>query len=85
MTRRDLMRLMLASALAEAIDVEQLLWVPKPIISVPAMPLTFAWEDALSVLFQFTLAADGQLEKGSGRLTYAVRNVPVMASSPVSR
>lgn len=38
MHRRDLLKLLLASAVAEAIDVEKLLWVPKPIITVPALP-----------------------------------------------
>jgi hypothetical protein len=37
MTRRDLLKLLLASAIAEAVDVEQMLWTPKPIITVPAM------------------------------------------------
>ncbi len=36
MTRRDLLRLLLASAVTEAVDVERLLWTPKPIITVPA-------------------------------------------------
>ena len=36
-TRRDLLRLMLASAVAEVVDVEKLLWVPKPIITVPGI------------------------------------------------
>ena len=41
MNRRDLLRLLLASVIAEAVDVERLLWVPKPIVSVAAMsPLT---------------------------------------------
>lgn len=38
MTRRDLLRLLLASAAAEAVDFERLLWTPKPIVTVPAMP-----------------------------------------------
>lgn len=41
MTRRDLLRLLLASPVAALVDVEQLLWTPKPIITVPRMPLTF--------------------------------------------
>lgn len=35
MTRRDLLRLMLASAIAESVDVERLFWTPKPIVTVP--------------------------------------------------
>ncbi len=38
LTRRDLLRMLLASPIAAAVDVEQLLWTPKPIITVPAMP-----------------------------------------------
>jgi len=42
MNRRSFLRFLLASAAAEAvaetIDIERLLWVPKPIITVPAMP-----------------------------------------------
>lgn len=41
LTRRDLLRLLLAAPIAAAVDVEQLLWTPKPIITVPAMPLAF--------------------------------------------
>lgn len=37
MNRRDLMQLLLASAIAESVDVEKLLWVPKPVITVPAI------------------------------------------------
>lgn len=37
MTRRDLMKILLGTAIAEAVDVERLLWTPKPIITVPAM------------------------------------------------
>jgi hypothetical protein len=39
MTRRDLLRALLAIPAMAALDVEQLLWVPKPIIVVPAMPM----------------------------------------------
>lgn len=37
-SRRGFLRLLLASPLAATVDVERLLWVPKPIITVPAMP-----------------------------------------------
>ena len=33
--RRTFLRLLLATAAAEAVDFEKLLWVPKPIITVP--------------------------------------------------
>lgn len=35
MNRRDCLRLLLASSIAEAVDVERLLWVPRPMITVP--------------------------------------------------
>lgn len=38
MTRRDLLKFLLTTAVAEAVDVEKLLWVPKPIVTVPALP-----------------------------------------------
>lgn len=34
--RRGFLRLLLASPLAATVDVEKLLWVPKPLITVPA-------------------------------------------------
>lgn len=39
MNRRDFLRLMLATAAAESVDFEKLLWTPKPIITVPAIPV----------------------------------------------
>lgn len=40
MNRRDLIKLLLSSAIAEAVDVEKLLWTPKSIITVTALPIT---------------------------------------------
>jgi len=40
MQRRDFLKLLLGTAIAEVVDVEKLLWVPKPIITVPALPPT---------------------------------------------
>lgn len=40
-TRRDFLKLLLATSIAEAVDVEKLLWTPKPIITVPAGPICF--------------------------------------------
>jgi hypothetical protein len=37
--RRTFLRLMLATAAAEAVDFEKLLWTPRPIVTVPALPL----------------------------------------------
>jgi hypothetical protein len=36
--RRQFFKLMAAAAAGLAVDPEQLLWTPKPIITVPAMP-----------------------------------------------
>lgn len=41
MIRRDWLKLLLAAPIAATVDVEKLLWVPKPIVTVPAMPLAF--------------------------------------------
>jgi hypothetical protein len=41
LSRRALLQLLLASAAAEALDVERLLWVPKPIVTVPAPAFQF--------------------------------------------
>lgn len=43
MNRRDLLRLLLASAIAESVDVEKLLWIPKSIITVPNNWLGIDW------------------------------------------
>lgn len=39
-TRRDFLKYLLATPLAMELDVEKLLWVPKPIITVPELPIT---------------------------------------------
>lgn len=38
--RRSMLKLLLSTAVAEVVDVEKLLWVPKPIITVPALPVS---------------------------------------------
>ncbi len=38
MNRRGFLTCLLSTAAAATVDFEQLLWVPKPIIIVPAMP-----------------------------------------------
>lgn len=38
MNRRSFLKFLLSTPLALTVDVEKLLWVPKPIITVPAMP-----------------------------------------------
>lgn len=38
MTRRDLLKILLTAPIAATLDVEKLLWVPSPIITVPALP-----------------------------------------------
>lgn len=38
-TRRDLLKFLMSAAVAESmVDWERLIWTPKPIITVPAMP-----------------------------------------------
>lgn len=41
MTRRDLLRLMLAAPIAATLDVEKLLWIPGQMVTVPEMPIPF--------------------------------------------
>lgn len=50
MTRRDLLRLLLAAPIAASLDVEKLLWVPKPIVVVPAMPKLMFHRDAFAMV-----------------------------------
>ena len=38
-TRRDFLRVLLATPLAATFDVERLLWTPQTMITVPAMPV----------------------------------------------
>jgi hypothetical protein len=53
MERRTLIKLLLSTALAESVDFEKLLWVPKPMITVPAMPsLTTLAGEYRGVLWQ---------------------------------
>lgn len=47
-TRRDFLKLMLASAAAEAVDWEKLLWVPKPIVVVSATTDVTYWIGAIN-------------------------------------
>ena len=53
LSRRDLLRWLLASPVAATLDVERLLWVPKPLVVVPAFLtnaqlVARAWEDYVS-------------------------------------
>lgn len=50
MTRRELLRLLLAAPIAATLDVEKLLWTPGQMVTVPAMPAWFRVHD--SVIFE---------------------------------
>jgi len=59
--RRAFLAVLLGTAAAEAIDFERLLWIPKPIITVPEMPLRYTapldgfWtDDLLQQLVRFS-------------------------------
>lgn len=41
MNRRDLLKALLLTPLAAVTDFDQLLWMPRPMITVPAMPPRF--------------------------------------------
>jgi len=64
MNRRDFLRVLLASAVAESLDVEKLLWTPKPIITVPSFSagVIANWKDghgyisSPSISFTFTFS-----------------------------
>lgn len=51
MTRRDLLRALLATPLAETFDVERALWVPRPIVTVSAMPFPHQYEAEMVARF----------------------------------
>lgn len=57
MNRRDLIRILLASPIAATMDIERLLWMPRPIITVPIMPKVIpviVYGDAKFVLWDGT-------------------------------
>ncbi len=62
MRRRDLLRLLLSTpALALAdLDVERLLWVPKPMVVVPAMPALLSEREAM--LRMMTVAGEAHAD-----------------------
>ena len=53
-SRRDLFRYLLALPIAATLDVEKLLWVPKAIITVPAMPKghRITWDEINAILLR---------------------------------
>lgn len=78
-TRRDFLKLLLASAAAEAVDFEKLLWVPKPIITVPAllppMPGTYgAINRATSVFWRNQASHSPQAFDALGKAMWEVIN-----------
>jgi hypothetical protein len=64
MDRRGFLAVLLGTAAAEAIDFERLLWIPKPIITVPAMPLppqgTLLTNGVLKALLKYTHSSADQ-------------------------
>lgn len=88
MTRRDLMRILLASAIAESVDVERLLWVPKPLVTVPTLPLSvtdrpeygFAFRDQTGSSIRFVQRYNVETDKLPNRrgiwVTAALQSVP---------
>lgn len=65
MNRRDFIARLLGgaagAALAATVDLEQLLWVPKPIITVPAMPTRLAFHpDAFKLALGDLFTLDGR-------------------------
>lgn len=61
MRRRDFLRFLLATPIAATVDVEQLLWVPKPIVTVPAMPTDLAFHpDAFKLAIGDIITLEGR-------------------------
>ncbi len=51
MQRRDFLKLLLSTPIAAELDVEKLLWVPKPIITVPTLPLAYGSIERATYVF----------------------------------
>lgn len=76
MTRRDLLRLLLAAPLAAAVDVEQFLWVPSPMVTVPAMPLRVV-DTATGISIRFVRQYDISTDRWPSRIyTDVLEGIP---------
>lgn len=51
-SRRDFLKLLLAAPIAATVDVEKLLWVPTPMVTVPAMPWLVFHRDAFAFVMK---------------------------------
>lgn len=71
MNRRDMLRLLLGSAAAAVVDFEKLLWVPKPIVVVPAMPLSLTPAQSQRLLKEWIRRMD---PAGNGAALIAMLN-----------
>lgn len=73
MDRRTLIKLLLGTALAEAVDVEQLLWVPKPIITVPGHEVYKVYLDSrLTDISMLYMCAESELLAYADRWKFPV-------------
>jgi len=66
MNRRDLLKILLASPATAFIDFEKLLWVPRPIITVPEAPLVITVSCDVSEFVRAILYANTELYKLMG-------------------
>lgn len=66
-SRRDFLKLLLATAAAESIDYEKLLWVPKPIVTVTAKPVTIGAIDRATYAFWRNQFVGGMAGGGKSR------------------
>lgn len=65
MNRRDLLKLLLGTTIAEAVDIDRLLWVPRPIIAVSApSPLIWVASPGQAALYQL-LAHDPLVDRSA--------------------
>lgn len=56
--RRSFLRLLLSSAAASTMDVEKLLWVPRPMIVVPAFPNNPNWGAIVAAAWEEVIKAE---------------------------
>jgi hypothetical protein len=75
MDRRTLLKCLLATPMAALVDYERLLWVPTPIITVPARGLSY--DDILAAtLHNFRQTLDEVYRRENAFLSYLVNKQP---------
>ena len=76
LSRRDWLKQLLALPIAATLDVEKLLWVPKPIVTVPALPVP--WKMIVSTNAKFSFGFSGFTEAdclAKGRILFPTEKI----------